>query len=110
MKLLFDQNLSYRIIQSLELLYPGSSHVRLEGFEQADDETIWNYARDNGYVIISKDADFHQRSFVRGFPPKVIWIRCGNSSTTKIENILKENYLAIQEFCGDPVHAFLIIG
>ena len=108
-KLLFDQNLSHRIVQSLLLLYPGSSHVRLSGLDQADDETIWNFARDNGYVIISKDADFHQRSFLRGFPPKVIWVRCGNSSTSQIEKLLKDNYAAIQDFCDDPVYAFLII-
>ncbi len=110
MKLLFDQNLSYRIVQNLVLLYPGSSHVRPVSLDQADDETIWNYARDNGYVIISKDADFHQRSFVRGFPPKVIWVRCGNSSTGQIETILRDNHAAILNFSNDTVHAFLILG
>ncbi|HET9177749.1 MAG TPA: DUF5615 family PIN-like protein [Terriglobia bacterium] len=110
MKLLFDQNLSYQIVENLVVLYPGSSHVRMAGFDEADDETIWNFARDNDYAIISKDADFHQRSFVRGFPPKVIWVRCGNSSTSQIEKLLKENYTAIQNFCDDPVYSFLIIG
>ena len=109
MKLLFDQNLSYRIAENLVAIYPGSAHVRLLGLDQADDETIWNYARDNGYAIISKDADFHQRSFVRGFPPKVIWVRCGNSPTVQIGNLLKDNYAVIQNFCDDPVYAFFII-
>jgi predicted nuclease of predicted toxin-antitoxin system len=109
-KLLFDQNLSYRIVENLDALYPESTHVRLVGLEQADDEAIWNYARTKGYAIVSKDSDFHQRSFLRGFPPKVIWVRCGNSSTNQIEKILRDNRAAIQNFCDDVVHAFLILG
>jgi predicted nuclease of predicted toxin-antitoxin system len=80
-KLLLDQNLSFRIAENLMALHPDSSHVRLVGLERVDDEAIWNFAQANGYVIVSKDSDFHQRSFLRGFPPKVVWIRCGNSST-----------------------------
>jgi len=109
-KLLFDQNLPYCLVKSLAGLYPDSTHVRLIGLESADDETIWNYARTHGYTIVSKDSDFHQRSFLQGFPPKVIWIRCGNSSTSQIEKILRDNRGPIQNFCDDGVHAFLIIG
>lgn len=78
--------------------------MRLIGLEGADDETIWNYARTRGFAIVSKDSDFHQRSFVRGFPPKIIWIRCGNCSTSQIENILRDNRAAVQNFCDDIVH------
>lgn len=110
MKLLFDQNLSYHIAESLTALYPGSTHVRLLGLERADDEAIWNFAKDNQYVIVSKDSDFHQRSFLRGFPPKIIWIRCGNSSTGQIEKILTDNHATVRAFCNDSVHSFLILG
>lgn len=110
MKLLFDQNLSYKICEKLKDLYLGSTHVRLIGLEVADDEAVWNYARTNGYAIVSKDSDFHQRSFVLGFPPKIIWIRCGNSSTSQIEKLLRDDRVAIQNFCDDGVHAFLILG
>lgn len=110
MKLLFDQNLSYRVVENLKDLYANSTHVRLIGLEGADDEVVWNYARTNGYAIVSKDSDFHQRSFVRGFPPKIIWIRCGNSSTSQVEQILRDNRVAVQNFCDDGVHAFLILG
>ncbi|MGA8184950.1 MAG: DUF5615 family PIN-like protein [Terriglobia bacterium] len=110
MKLLFDQNLSYHLVENLAGLYPESTHVGPIGLERADDEAIWNYARTHGYTIVSKDSDFHQRSFLRGFPPKVIWIRCGNSSTSHIEEILRANQAAIQNFCDDDVHAFLILG
>lgn len=110
MKLLFDQNLSYRIVEKLAGLYPESAHVRLLGLDRVDDEAIWNFARINDYVIVSKDSDFHQRSFLRGFPPKVIWVRCGNSSTDQIEQILRDNHKAIQDFCDDAVHSFLVLG
>jgi predicted nuclease of predicted toxin-antitoxin system len=109
-KLLFDQNLSFRLVEGTADLYPGSTHVRLIDLQSADDEAIWNYARKHGYVIVSKDSDFHQRSFLRGFPPKVIWIRCGNSSTSHIEEILRDNLAAIQNFCDESVHSFLILG
>lgn len=109
-KLLFDQNLSCRIIEGLVSDYPGSTHVQWENLAQVDDETIWNFARNSGYVIVSKEATFQQRSLVRGFPPKVILVRCGNASTSQIERLLTENYTAIQNFCDDPVDPFHIIG
>ena len=78
MRLLLDQNLSPRLVTGLADLYPESVHVRDVGLQMADDETIWAYAEQHGLAILSKDADFHQRSFVRGHPPKVVWIRRGN--------------------------------
>ena len=110
MKLLFDQNLSYRIVERLLPLYSGSVHVRLVGLESADDERIWNFAQANGYVIVSKDSDFHQRSLLQGFPPKLIWVRCGNCSTEQIEKVLSDNHTAIQDFCHHAIHSFLVLG
>ena len=75
-RLLFDQNLSPRLLAILADLYGGSTHVRNEGLEAADDDTVWEYAARHGFAIVSKDADFHQRSFLLGAPPReVIWIR-----------------------------------
>lgn len=65
-KLLFDQNLSPRLARVLASLYPGSAHVRDVGLAEADDEVIWVHAATYGYVIVTKDDDFRQRSFVRG--------------------------------------------
>ena len=75
MKLLFDQNVSPRLVADLSDMYPGSVHVRDVGLARANDAAIWSYARDHGLTIVSKDSDFHQVSFLRGPPPKVIWIR-----------------------------------
>ncbi|MGI0135205.1 MAG: DUF5615 family PIN-like protein, partial [Candidatus Micrarchaeaceae archaeon] len=89
MKLLLDQNISHRLVTSLAEIYADSSHVRLMGLERADDETLWRFARESGFTLVSKDSDFHQRSFLRGFPPKVVWLRLGNCSTHDIERILR---------------------
>ncbi len=110
MKLLFDQNLSHRLAVSLGAVYPACAHVRQVGLERADDEAVWNFARGQGFVIVSKDSDFHQRSFVLGFPPKVIWVRYGNCSTGQIERILSDHKDDVRRFCQDQEHAFLILG
>jgi len=108
-KLLLDHNLSPRLLRTLEAAYPGSSHVRLLGLRDADDGVVWEFARDHDFIIASKDSDFHQRSFVLGFPPKVIWIRLGNCATTDIEAVLKERQSSILDFCEDDIHAFLAL-
>ena len=109
MKLLLDQNLSPRLLRALESLYPGSSHVRLIGLRDAGDDLVWDYARDHDFIIVSKDSDFHQRSLLIGFPPKVIWIRLGNAATSEIEQLLRRRRRTILEFCEDEAHAFLAL-
>lgn len=86
MNLLFDQNLSHRLVRSLAEIFPHSSHVRDIGLGRTDDEAVWQYAAAEGFAIVSKDSDFHQLSFLRGHPPKVVWIRRGNCSTDEIES------------------------
>jgi len=108
-KLLFDQNLSPRLVKSLQDLYPGSVHVREVGLANASDESVWTYATQHGLTIISKDTDFHQRSFVFGYPPKVVWIRRGNCSTTEIETILRAHHADLQRFEQDTEGAFLAL-
>lgn len=91
MKLLFDQNLSPRLVESLADFYPGSAHVSEHGLGRGEDAEVWEHARANGYVIASKDSDFSEISLMRGFPPKVIWIRRGNCSTREVESVLRHN-------------------
>ena len=107
MRLLFDQNLSHRLVQRLVDVYPDSEHVRDAGLAAAPDDAVWAYARDNGFVIVSKDADFHQRSFLYGAPPKVVWIRRGNCSTSDVELVLRAHVLAVFEFGADEEGSFL---
>jgi predicted nuclease of predicted toxin-antitoxin system len=88
-KLLFDENLSHRLAESLSEVYPDSAHLRNCGLRGAADEPIWQYARENGFVIVSKDSDFSGRSSLLGSPPKVIWLRIGNCTTVRAEFVLR---------------------
>ena len=88
MKLLLDENLSDRIINKIIDLYPDSQHVKTLGLLNTDDSLIWEFAKFNGFVIVSKDSDFHQRSLLYSHPPKFIYLRIGNSPTSMIVEIL----------------------
>ena len=100
--LLFDQNLSPRLVGRLADLYPGSAHVSTVGLGIALDSEIWEYARKHDHIIVTKDADFSELGLLRGFPPKVVWIRRGNCSTTEIEELLRESSEAIRSLSDDP--------
>jgi predicted nuclease of predicted toxin-antitoxin system len=89
MKLLFDQNVSPKLVALLADLFPGSAHADPLGLATADDDVLWNYASTNGFTIISKDEDFNLLSVARGAPPKVIWLQLGNCTTAVVETALR---------------------
>lgn len=101
MKLLFDHNLSPRLVNRLVDIFPNSSHLFLLGLEQVPDKEVWYYARDHDYMIVTKDSDFNEIVILLGFPPKVIWIRRGNCSTRDIETILRTSFIDIENFNKD---------
>lgn len=109
MKLLFDQNISFKLPGLLGERYEGSKHVRDIGLERSGDWQVWEYARENGFTIASKDADFHQLSFLYGSPPKVIWLKLGNCTTQTIEQLLRGNHSKIAEFLIDEQGTFLVL-
>ena len=109
MRFLFDQNLSPRLVRALADLFPESIHVRDVGLEAAEDDEVWGYALEHLLTIVSKDSDFHQRSFVYGHPPKVIWIRRGNCSTGEIEAILRAKFSEILASAKDREGSFLVL-
>ena len=98
MKLLFDENLSFRLCERLEGLFPGSAQVRPLGLGEADDRTIWDYAAANGFTVVSLDVDFAEKAALIGPPPKVIWLRCGNQPTVIIERLLRNHIAVIEAF------------
>jgi predicted nuclease of predicted toxin-antitoxin system len=109
MKLLFDQNLSPRLPRLLADIYAESIHVREVGLREADDFAIWQYAKVQGYAIVSKDSDFQQRSLLHGTPPKFIWLRVGNCTTKKIESLLRSYSVAIHTFDLDDSKSHLML-
>ncbi|MGI8640226.1 MAG: DUF5615 family PIN-like protein [Pyrinomonadaceae bacterium] len=90
-------------------MYPNSDHLDLLGLGTADDVFIWEHARRNGFVVVTKDADFADLSVLRGFPPKVVWIRRGNCSTTNIEDILRDHYPEIEDLVTDSASGILTL-
>ncbi|OGK26244.1 hypothetical protein A2954_03505 [Candidatus Roizmanbacteria bacterium RIFCSPLOWO2_01_FULL_37_12] len=90
MKLLFDQNISRKLVKDLRDIYPGSKHVYTLNLYQKDDEEIWAFAKDYNFIIVTQDSDFYERSLLYGFPPKIIWLRTGNISTNNIKKILRD--------------------
>jgi predicted nuclease of predicted toxin-antitoxin system len=109
MKLLLDENLSYRIISPLQDTYPGTTQVRLAGLEQADDRVIWSFAKENDYVIVTKDDDFQGLLGLTGYPPKVIRLLTGNCSNEVVINTLLHNADAITVALEDPNIGFVEI-
>lgn len=97
MRLLFDQNLSPRLVKLLADVFPESNHVFPLGLDQAEDTMVWEYARDEGFMLVTKDADFGDLSILRGFPPKVIWLRRGNCKTSDIEELLRCNLEVVEQ-------------
>jgi predicted nuclease of predicted toxin-antitoxin system len=109
-KLLFDENLSPRLAEALADLYPGSAHVHPCGLGSADDSAIWQYAKDYGFTIVSKDSDFQDLSVLHGNPPKVIWLRAANCSSSEIENLLRVALPTIKHFIEEDQESCLVLG
>jgi predicted nuclease of predicted toxin-antitoxin system len=98
LKLLFDQNISPKIIKQFELDFPDSTHVRHIGLEDASDLAIFNHAKTYGYAIVTFDSDFVDLNVVKGIPPKIIWLKTGNLTTKAISALLRNNILFIRSF------------
>ena len=109
MKLLFDQNLPSSLVMNFGADFPGYQHVKSVGLDKATDREVWNYARQNGFAIVSKDSDFHHLSFLLGAPPKTIWLRTGNASVASLLLLIAGNLEPIAEFLSAGSEALLII-
>jgi predicted nuclease of predicted toxin-antitoxin system len=109
MKLLFDENLSPKLVAALADKFPDSCHVDRVGLGGADDNQVWEYAHQHDFALVSKDSDFHEKSLLHGYPPKVIWIKRGNCTNKQIEIILRNRAEQIETLLNDPEAAFLIL-
>jgi predicted nuclease of predicted toxin-antitoxin system len=108
-KLLFDQNLSKRLVTLLASEFPNAAHVRALGKDRDDDIDLWDYAAANGYAVVTKDKDFYHRSVMLGQPPKVIHLIVGNCSVDDTANALLRNAGPIRAFLKHKTKAYLII-
>lgn len=105
MKLLFDQNLSFKLCRQLADIFPDSNQARLLGMAEADDRTIWEYAKANGFTLVTQDSDFAEIVTLLGPPPKVILLRCGNQPTHVIAQLLRDPADALRKFEPDATAA-----
>ncbi|TVQ80794.1 MAG: hypothetical protein EA358_01415 [Flavobacteriales bacterium] len=101
MKLLFDQNISFRIVSKLKETFFEARQVRELGLENSTDREIWEYARNNNYTIVTFDVDFYDMSNLYGHPPRIIWLRTGNRKTSDLAKLLINRSEIIQEFLTD---------
>ena len=107
MKLLLDQNISYRVIDMLSPEFREAIQVKSVGLENTSDEQIWRYALANSYNIVTFDADFFEIANIKGHPPKILWLRCGNLSTKFLAKTLNSKVKIIRDFIQDPEYAEL---
>jgi predicted nuclease of predicted toxin-antitoxin system len=106
-RLLLDENLSPALVEKLAADYPYSLHVRSVALRGKEDTIIWEYAGRNNLLIVSKDNDFRQLSFLKGPPPKVIWLSVGNADTETIARLLCDRLSTVKSFEVDPYSALL---
>ena len=109
MKLLFDHHLSHGLVRRLADVFPDSTQTRLLGLATATDDTIWEYAKQHGFAVVTLDADYYDLSLLRGHPPKLIWLRCGNQRTASIERLLRSHLDRIRAFEADTTAGCLEI-
>jgi predicted nuclease of predicted toxin-antitoxin system len=109
LKLLFDQNISPKIVRQLSEVFPGSTQVRFVGLEDASDFEIFLFAKENHFTIVSFDSDYVDLNVIKGFPPKIIWLKTGNLTTHSIAILLKNNLELIREFLNSDSEEILEI-
>lgn len=109
MKLLFDQNLSYRIINKINHRFPESRHVAALELERASDLEIWEYAKNHNYTIVTKDSDFNDLCTLKGFPPHIIWLRLGNSHSDTVAKALLQHADTIHQIISDAKEGIIEI-
>jgi predicted nuclease of predicted toxin-antitoxin system len=110
MKLLLEGNLSPRLVEWLRDVYPEMKHVQMLGLGSAEDAVVWDYARENGFAILSKDSDFAERSFLEKDPPKIVWVWTGNCSVSDAERTLRLARTVLESFLEGEVQTCLILG
>jgi len=109
MKLLFDQNISFRITRLLSSSFADCYHVKSVGLNDCDDMEIWQFAKQNGFTVVTFDADFFDISILRSCPPKIIWLRTGNLTTSEIAERIVLNSSNIASFIDNPDQSCLEI-
>jgi predicted nuclease of predicted toxin-antitoxin system len=97
------------LVDLLDDLYPDSVDVHQCGLGSLDDLAIWEYAKTNGFTIVSKDSDFQERTILLGTPPKVIWLRTSNCAGADVAGLLRATVAVVRRFVNDSQETCLIL-
>jgi len=100
-KLLFDQNISFRVVQQIISIFSEAKHVKDFELQFATDQQIWAFAKTNEFSIVTFDSDFYDLMTLKGYPPKIIWLRIGNTSRLNLANVITKHQLIIHSFIND---------
>ena len=103
MKLLFDQNISFRIVKKILDFFPSAKSVKELGLMNKNDREIWNYAKTNDFAVITFDKDFYNLNLIYGSPPKIIWFRTGNVNNDRFIEVLNTHKEKIEMFLEDKM-------
>ena len=108
-KLIFDNNISHRIISRIKDIFPNSTHVMLKNLDESSDMEIWRYAYKNNYAIVTKDSDFNDIAIYQTNNVKIIWLKIGNCKINEIEQVLRDNEKIIKTFLIEKTSTILEI-
>jgi predicted nuclease of predicted toxin-antitoxin system len=108
-KLLFDENLSHKLVAQLDDLFPGSRQVSGERLVRSADRAIWEHAKSGGFAIVTADRDYQVLASTQGPPPKVIWLRGCDCPTAVARDLLRREAIRVAEFFDNPERAVLIL-
>lgn len=109
MRLLFDQNVSFRVVKQLKSNFPDAVGVKEVGLMNADDFQIWEYAQRHDYTVVTFDKDIPAIGAVRGFPPKIIWLRTGNLSNGAVVALFLERTEQFAQFIANGRKGCLLV-
>ena len=109
MRLLFDENLSRKLVNKLSDLFPGSSHAATEGLLHSPDADLWEHAKAGGFAIVTADADFFELAATFGPPPKVIWLRGCDYPTAVAEQLIRSQSIRVAAFLRDEEQGVLVL-
>lgn len=108
-KLLIDENLSRKLVNRLQDIFPESIHVSDEDLLTTPDKKIWDFAQRKGYCILTRDWDYKFMSITLGCPPKIIRLNCGNQTTINIFDLIYKKIDVIRDFLHDQDVCYLEI-
>ncbi len=109
MKLLLDENLPRSLVAQLEVSFPGTAHISQFHLLHSTDEAIWQFAREHQFAILTRDDDFIELGFLRGSPPKIIWLNRANPSVRQLKKLLSDGQTLIRLFLESDNESSVLI-